>query len=285
MPSSLNYLISSQHDSGGWGYTTGSKPVVEPTAVALLALLSETGAEASFEKGMSWLLASQNSDGGWGINENDPESGWQTAWAVLALRKGKQDRDTISRAMDWLTYVGTNQVSQEQFKKPDFPVSDDPGAIVWPWLPGQVCWIEPTAMAVLGLESKDNSPTASSRIMAAVDYFIKYRTPIGGWDIGNAGPLDTNVLPRAYPTSLVLLALKLVAPQMIISNDLSALKQDMLLDQSVLLLSSGLLAIRSLGESADEVESYINNKQNPNGSWDNSPFFTGWAMMAIRGYL
>jgi hypothetical protein len=285
MLASLDYLISAQHDSGGWGYTTGSKPAVEPTAVALLALLNETGAEASFEKGMSWLLSSQNSDGGWGINDNDPESGWQTAWAALALQKANQDIDTISRAMDWLTYVGTNQVSQDEFKKHEIPVSDDPGAIVWPWLPGQVCWIEPTAMAVLGLESKDNSPLVSSRIKAAVDYFIRYRTPIGGWDIGNAGPLDTIVLPRAYPTSLVLMALNLVAPQVIHSNDITALKQDMLFDQSVLSLSSGLLAIRSLGGSTDEVETYIKDKQNPNGSWDNNPFFTGWAMMAIRGYM
>ncbi len=285
MPTSVDYLISAQHDSGGWGYSTGSKPVVEPTAVALLALQTDPGAELSFQKGISWLLGGQNKDGGWGINENDPESGWQTAWAVIALRKVKQDSDAISRGMDWLTCVGTNQVSQEEFKKQDIPLNDDPGAIVWPWLPGQVCWIEPTAMAVLGLESRDYSPLASSRIKAAVEYFIKYRTPIGGWDIGNAGPLDTNVLPRAYPTSLVLMALNLVAPQAIISNDISALKQDMMSDQSVLSLSSGLLAIRCLGESADEVELYIKDKQNANGSWDNNPFFTGWAMMAIRGYL
>ena len=283
MPTSIDYLISAQHDLGGWGYTTGSKPVVEPTTVALLALQDETGAAASFQKGMSWLLGSQNPDGGWGINENDPESGWQTAWAIIALRKAKQVNVTISKAMDWLAYVGTSQVSQEEFKKPDPPVSDDPGAIVWPWLPGQVCWIEPTAMAVLALESRDNSPLASSRINAAVDYFIKYRTPIGGWDIGNAGPLDTIVLPRAFPTSLVLMALNLAAPQAIISNDISALKQDMMFDLSVLSLSSGLLAIRVLGETADEVEVDIKDKQNANGSWDNNPFFTGWAMLAIRG--
>jgi hypothetical protein len=285
MTASHDYLVSAQHDLGGWGYTTGSKPVVEPTAVALLALRDGTDAEASFQKGISWLLDCQNPDGGWGVNENDAESGWQTAWAVLALRKAKQAGDTIARAMDWLTYVGTSQVTQEEFKKSNIPISDDPGALVWPWLPAQVCWVEPTAMAVLALDSKDNSPLASSRINAAMDYFIKYRTLFGGWDIGNAGPLDTIVLPRAYPTSLVLMALNLVAPEVIISDDISALKQDMMSDQSVLSLASGLLAIRTLGESADEVETYIKDQQNPNGSWDNNPFFTGWAMIAIRGYL
>jgi hypothetical protein len=285
MPTSIDYLISAQHDSGGWGYTTGSKPVVEPTAVALLALQDETSAAATIQKGVSWLLGGQNLDGGWGINENDPESGWQTAWAIIALRKAKHDPVTIAKAMDWLTYVGTSQVSQEEFKKSDPLVSDDPGAIVWPWLPDQVCWIEPTAMAVLALESKDNSPMALRRIKAAVDYFIQYRTPTGGWDIGNPGPLDTSILPRAYPTSLVLMALNLVAPEVIISNDITALRQDMMYDHSVLSLSSGLLAIRVLGENADEVENYIKDKQKSNGSWDNNPFFTSWAMMAIRGYL
>ncbi len=90
MPSPVDYLINAQYDNGGWGYQTGHKPVVEPTAAVLLALREEAAAAGAFQRGMAWLLNSQHSDGGWGINENDPESGWQTAWALMAMKSANQ---------------------------------------------------------------------------------------------------------------------------------------------------------------------------------------------------
>lgn len=259
--------------------------MVEPTAVALLAIRNEPGAEKTFERGVSWLLSCQNADGGWGINEDDPESGWQTAWALMAMRYSAQNSVAISRAVEWLTYVGTSQITGEEFKKPEKPMSDDPGAMIWPWLPGEVGWIEPTALSLLALAGINLSALTSTRITAARAYFRKYRTPSGGWDVGNAGPLDTIILPRAHPTALVLMALTRIAPDEIQTKDTEALRLDMQRDPSVLSLSCGLLAIRTLGESDDALHSHIKESQFPNGSWNDNPFFTGWAMMALRGYM
>jgi len=285
MPTSAEFLIYTQHTTGGWGYFQASEPAVEPTAVALLAIRDEPGSESAYQKGVAWLLDNQNEDGGWGVTREDPESGWQTAWALIALGFSTPHDDPILRAVDWLTHVGTNQVSEEDFRKPQMPESDDTGALVWPWMPGQVCWIEPTAMSILALHKKNLSPIALKRMNAGIEYFRRNRAPAGGWDIGNAGPLDEIVIPRAYPTSLVLLSLAAISPEEIRPDDLSALKQDMKNDSSVLIQSSGLLAMQILGEDTGEFGSNLRAMQLPNGSWENHPFFTAWATIGLRGNL
>jgi hypothetical protein len=285
MPSSIDYLISAQHEAGGWGYSTSQKPVVEPTAAVLLAIRNEPGAVNPFQKGLSWLLSCQHQDGGWGISDADPESGWHTAWALIALKYSNQGGDSINKAVEWLTHVSTYQISQDEFNKTQIPVSDNIGALVWPWLPGQVCWIEPTALAALALDGIAQSPLSTARINATIEYFRQNRTPTGGWDIGNAGPLDTIISPRAYPTGLVLMTLARIAPKEIKDNDLAALRQDMQQDPSILSQSCGLLAIRLLRGSDPMIYENIKGSQLQNGSWNNNPFFTAWAMMALRGNI
>ena len=285
MISSIDYLISAQHAAGGWGYASGQRPVVEATAAALLAIRDDPKAIDSYQRGIAWILRIQHPDGGWGINEADSESGWQTAWALIALRHTTQNSDAIDKAVEWLVSVGNSEISQQEFKKPELPVSDSVTAFIWPWLPEQGGWIEPTASALLALGGIANSQLAEVRMNGALQYFRKYRTPSGGWDHGNAGPLDTIVHPRAYPTALVLFALAENAKQEIQSIDLSALRQDMGGDPSMLAQSSGTLAIRTLGGNDQALITSIMERQGSNGSWDDNPFFTAWASMALRGYL
>jgi hypothetical protein len=285
MLSSIDYLTSAQNEAGGWGYSAGQKSVVEPTAAVLLAIRDEEKAIDSFNKGISWLLSSQNQDGGWGIHENDPQSGWHTAWALIALKKSKPGIDSFIRGIEWLSFVSTNLITEAEFKDQNLSFSDNVWARVWPWLPGQGSWIEPTALAVLALEGSVLSSVASIRMNAAIEYFRKNRTPVGGWDFGNAGPYETIVLPHAYRTSLVLLALSKVNPDEIIPEDLSALSSEIKQDLSILSVSSGLLGLKTMGK--DDVDAYaqIADNQLPNGSWNNNTFFTAWAMMALRGYF
>ena len=285
MPSAIDYLISSQHESGGWGYSTGQKPGVEPTAAVLLATRNESLANNSFQNGLSWLLHCQHQDGGWGINEDDPESGWQTAWALIALRYSTQNNIAISHAVDWLTTVETVEVSREQFQKQEIPKTDTIGALVWPWMPGQLGFIEPTAMAILALEGLNKSQRADARVNSALNYIQQYRTSHGGWDYGNEGKLDTGVLPRAYPTALTLIALSHIAKDKIQTIDAIALQQALSRDPSILVQSSGVLALRTMGADPNALITNITEHQLQNGSWDDNPFFTAWALMAFRGYL
>ena len=285
MPTPIDYLLSAQHESGGWGYHSGHKPVVEPTAVVILALRENSAANSSIQRAIDWLLSCQNPDGGWGINESDHESGWQTAWALIALSLINQGEKQISRGVQWLTTVATLDVPKEEFLNDRVPKTSTVGALAWPWLPGQACWIEPTALASLALPRNSASPLVSARINAALEYFRHFRTPGGGWNVGNAGPLDTIIIPRAYPTSLVLMALALHSEQDIQLTDLAALQQDLLRDAGILAHASALLSMRILSKDGSSEMTYLSTSQLQDGSWEHNPFATAWAMIAKRGYL
>ena len=283
-PSSIDYLISAQHKNGGWGYQTGHQPIVESTATVLLALRDEPLASESFQLGLTWLLDCQHEDGGWGINENDHESGWQTAWALMVLKRSKQSDERIIKAVDWLSSVATYAVPRDEFLASPFPKRDSLDALVWPWLPGQAGWLEPTALAVLALMDVRSTPLAGSRIEIALDYFGHYRTPDGGWNIGNTSSLDTIIIPRAYHTALVLVALSGIAPQNVQPGDITALQQDLSRDPGLLAHAAGLLAMKILKEK-DSSDSYIKSNQLADGSWEHNPFVTAWSMLGLRGYL
>ncbi len=285
MPSAVEYLVSAQSSNGGWGYQTGHQPVVEPTAAVLLALRTEAAASDAYQRGMAWLSSCQHPDGGWGVNENDPESGWQTAWALMALKHADNSKEAISRAASWLATEATYDISAEEFKKAEIPETNIVGALVWPWLPGQATWIEPTALAVLALDGLEGSPLAKARLNSALTYFDHYRTASGGWNVGNSGPLDTHDLPRAFPTAFVLLALASFSPASIQPIDLTALQQDMQDDSGMLAQAAGSLALRVLGEPDNLSLSTLSSGQLPDGSWEHNPFATALAMLALRGYL
>ena len=187
---------------------------------------------------------------------------------------------------DWLQSVGNYRFGRQDFQNREITTTDANSALIWPWLPDQGVWIEPTAMAVMALaDDYAASEVLKPRVEAAVRYFIQYRTPTGGWDQGNAGELDTLVFPRAYQTALVLMALTQVAPGEILPLDISALKRDMQHDQGVLAISAGLLALRTLGQDDDELMKSLSRLQLDDGSWGDNLFFSSWASMALRGYL
>lgn len=281
----IDYLISAQHQSGGWGYKTGHKPVVEATSTVLLALRDDPLASDSYGRGVTWLMNCQHEDGGWGINEDDPESGWQTAWALLALIKSTQGKERINKAVAWLSAVATYSVSTEEFQMAEFPHRDNVEALVWPWLPGQVGWLEPTALAVIALNQAIGTPLVAERIKIALDYFIRYRAPDGGWNIGNTSPLDTIIIPRVYQTVLVLIALADIAPQYIQPGDVNALQQDLTRDPGMLAQAAGLFGLKTRGVNHDATLSYLSANQLPDGSWEHSPFVTAWSILGLRGYL
>jgi squalene cyclase len=137
MPVSADYLISTQHTSGGWGYLEASDPAVEPTAVALLAIHDQPGSESAFQKALAWMVDNQNEDGGWGVTQEDPESGWQTAWALIALDVSSSNGDPILRGGTVDPCGNPTRSLKKDFRKFQIPASDDPGALVWPWMQGR----------------------------------------------------------------------------------------------------------------------------------------------------
>ncbi|MCL4541283.1 MAG: hypothetical protein M1396_02935 [Chloroflexi bacterium] len=69
MSGALQWLLSAQDVSGGWGDGLRSSPTAEETSWALIALLSVNrrtpSIDAACERGVSWLLETQRPDGTW----------------------------------------------------------------------------------------------------------------------------------------------------------------------------------------------------------------------------
>jgi hypothetical protein len=284
MSTAIDFLIAAQHESGGWGYSTNQQPTVEPTSAVLLALKNEPQGKDAYQRGIEWLIKSQNQDGGWGIHQDDPESGWQTAWALISLKQSGQNADVILNGVNWLSSVGNSEITRSEFQGVEFPHNDSVDAYSWPWLPNQVGYIEPTAMAVLAFDGLSNSILTESRISTALQYFRTNRTSTGGWDSGFAGPLDI-AIPRGYTTSLVLIVFDRISQQDIHPIDISSLKEIINHDTSILTQSSGLLALKIVGKSDDKFALRVIEQQRPDGSWNANPFHTAWAVMALRGYF
>ena len=61
-------LLESQNPDGGWPYQRGGPSSrLEPTAYALLALMTAGSADEAVEKGLRWVRAAQLPDGGWPV--------------------------------------------------------------------------------------------------------------------------------------------------------------------------------------------------------------------------
>ena len=84
---------------------------------------------------------------------------------------------------------------------------------------------------------------------------------------------------------MTLIALTHIAKDKIQTIDAIALQQALSRDPSILVQSSGVLALQTMGVDSKALISNIREHQLQNGSWDDNPFFTAWALMALRGYL
>jgi hypothetical protein len=280
--SGVSFLLTGQNPDGGWGYGAQQSSAVEPTAAVLLALRETPSGDQTRRRAMAWLRGAQHRDGGWGLNSDDTESAWQTAWAVLALAKVGEAGNFLNRGTKWLLDVKTLEIGQDimEASKRISPV--DPSLRGWPWLAGEASFIEPTALALLALESTAGV-TGAERIREAIQYIQDRRCPGGGWNVGSPIMFNTALPGRAYTTALVLLALAGRARGNIRPEDVRTLRLEMHRGGSPLALAWGLLALRSLGEDDEAAETRLCEKQARSGGWEDNAHKTATSLMALRG--
>lgn len=284
LEAAASFLVSSQNGDGGWGYSLGQPSVVEPTATAFLALQPEAGSRAACEQAMNWLQAAQNPDGGWGLTAEDDESGWQTGWAVLALARGCGARDAVDRGAAWLLSVAVHEAADDGEKQRIRElVAIDPDLRGWSWQPGEASFVEPTALAIQALCSAEASRQNQVRLEEAVAYLKDRRCPGGGWNVGSPTMLGKALVPRAHPTAWALLALILSAPDAIVPEDAVAMRADMEQDGGALALAWGSLTLAALGQEDADAAAILARLQGEDGSWDQNPYHTAVAMLAIQG--
>jgi hypothetical protein len=195
----LTTLARCQNGDGGWGYSRARQSWLEPTCFAALALLRDEpkAARAAWDCISDW----QNGDGGWRPHHEVTPSTWVTALAVSfgILIKQKTDIDTskaVEAGVRWLVRTtGTETawlhkaVSRAGLGNPERGWRWKG----WPWTPGGVSGVEPTAHAlaalrrafVAGMVPADCQQVARSRISEGENLLLDLRNPDGGWDYGS----------------------------------------------------------------------------------------------------
>jgi hypothetical protein len=84
-------------------------------------------------------------------------------------------------------------------------ISHDTRIPGWPWVEGTHAWLEPTALAVLALESQHVAGHA--RVRDGIRVICDRAIPTGAWNYGSGEIFGKPLRPQPAPTGIALLAL------------------------------------------------------------------------------
>jgi hypothetical protein len=216
-------LRDAQNPDGGWGFHPGANSRVEPTCWALKALTSLASPANSdgdaIRRGLDFLIAAQLPDGSWPSTPQEKTGCWVTSLACWVLSGAFDGEKKYSQAIasglrwvcdDWPRDSGWWQklLRRLSFAKPQFKYND--AARGWGWTPGTSSWVEPTAFALLALESQQapEHPFAQQRRKLGELLLYDRMCPGGGWNCGNPEVYGVAGEPLVLPTTWALLALR-----------------------------------------------------------------------------
>jgi hypothetical protein len=195
---------------GGWTSAAGSQASVEATCLALMAL-RRVGKVSDL--GRHFLLRMQNANGGWpAFQRDDSEGCWTTSLAVITIR-GQEANTAVHRGVQWLLLNSGRESYwfwNLKFRFGDRKVQFDPHKYGWPWFPGTVSWVIPTAFGLIALKQSLSCcrvDGVKERIQLGTDMLFDRACPDGGWNAGNGVVLGSPLKPHIDPTAISLLAL------------------------------------------------------------------------------
>lgn len=219
---------------------------IEDTAIAGLA-------RRGVGKVDETLLRAQSSAGAWAAVPNGPPNTYLTALSLLALRHSHSPKALQSCALSskWLQDchpVESHWLWKWKFRLVDRQVRFDPSKYGWPWVPGTVSWVAPTALSIVALRT---SGIESNRIQTAEEMLLDRVCPAGGWNAGNSSVFGVNLDPHPDFTAMALLALANGphAQSPIISSAAEYLSVRLETCQSAYTLAWGSMALAALGDA------------------------------------
>jgi squalene cyclase len=207
-------LEARQDPNGGWGFQ-GDQVALEPTCLAVLALLGASSVKAY--KGLRWIRNHRNSDGSWPAFADDDSSGcWTTSLALLALLSARQQGRETRDAVIWLISDLPREahwIWRWRFRTVDTRVNFNPAKFGWSWVADTTSWVIPTAFAVIALKRSRNgnldlAPRIDPRIERAIEMLLDRTCPDGGWNSGNGVVFGVPVAAHLDATAITLLALR-----------------------------------------------------------------------------
>jgi hypothetical protein len=212
-------LLDAENADGGWGFHAGEPSRAEATCWALKALLSSNTLKNknlnAIERGLQFLTAAQIADGSWPSVQGESTGCWVTSAACWVLT-GAQDRkfeQSIERGLRWICddWPRDSTAWRKWIRKLLGRQTRDSAGRGWGWTPGTSSWTEPTAFALLALESaqaKSLSGITQKRRQLGEILLYERMCPGGGWNCGNPAVYGVENEPLVIPTALALLALR-----------------------------------------------------------------------------
>jgi len=213
-----DFLITNQNADGGWGFHPDSPCAVEPTAWAVLALVSRPFGPLQVEacaRASNWLLRAQRSDGSWPPFPGHPLGCWVTSVASGALLLQGGAESAVERGLRWVVNSwpaeGTLWWRLRQAVFPSRLARQDSALRGWNWTPGTASWVEPTAQTLIFIGTLPPtllSAQAVKRRNLGEHMLLDRMCPDGGWNSGNPLIYGVAGVPRIGPTAWALLALR-----------------------------------------------------------------------------
>ncbi len=203
----MQSLVDLAHADGGWGYSAGQPPQIEPTCLALLALSAERDRfGAAIDAGRAFLRRCRRSDGSYRLPSGRDAAVWGTAMALfveLSFADRAPPDELRSTAAFLLGCAG--RVPDDDPEVADM-VDIDVRLIGWPWAEANFSWVEPTAWACLALTAAGQGE--HPRVVQGRQLLLDRAFDSGGANYGNRKILGRMTEPIPGPTAMLLLALR-----------------------------------------------------------------------------
>jgi hypothetical protein len=184
---------------GGIPYYKGGGSSAEPVLLSLLAISASSTAGESTKSLLSWASNLQNPDGSTGLNPDNRYQGlWLTALAAVVFHQFGL-KEARERALGFVTSLKSVTVANDPNIRQDNTLTG------WPWVRGTFGWVEPTAWSVVALNVCGLG--GHPRAVEGRAFLLDRQIPSGGWNYGNPGLNDRELLPFWDTTGLALVAL------------------------------------------------------------------------------
>ena len=253
-------LVDRRNQSGAWGYSRNTSESVEPTALAILALIaandsSSSKAEMAYphDAGL-WLASIQQKGGDLPASLVVSTSGWATPYALLAWNGLGGFEIQRRNACNWL--LGTAGQSVVPSIEDRAVVGHDLSLIGWPWVEGTHSWLEPTALAVLALRKQGYRD--HPRVREGIKLILNRSISSGGWNYGNSSVFGQVLRAQPGPTGIALLALAACGESNpTVTDAIEYLLRTLPSIRAAISLGWGLLALRVYDAIPKTAESWL----------------------------
>lgn len=282
------YLL--KHWQTYWPYSPGGDASLESTSWCAIALRSNTKIA---EETWQYFKKTQLANGGWSTGINDQESDWTSNLVVLALRilAEQMELDTEKQAFLRSGYhylINSRRQAYIEFLRWIFWLlklpSNFPAGRGWPFIPGTVMLVEPTAYALMAIKPTKlvGDDTAKSVIPLAEEYIFSRYCKRGGWNYGENVRLTEQLPAYAVTTAQTVIALQDKKDDERVKTGLNFLTQTARENNTCMSLAWSALARDCLGQDTKEELQMLKKHQNSDGSFGGSVYLTAIACCALQ---